>query len=100
MVEKYVAAPGNSDSQTIVELTTKVNEVVELIGRQQLRQRPMTQPLSQKQQAEQLSMMVQRLIDMPMKQITAGGESAQTKTVAAALAHVQIALIDYKESLG
>lgn len=97
MVEKILVKPGNSDSQTLVELVSKVNEVVTALGTG--RQQPRTQPLSLQQQADQMGMMIQRMLDIPYKTITTEGTNALTDAIGRALESVKVALIAYRESL-
>jgi len=98
MVEKLVLDPQKEDKQNIVELTNKLNEVIESVGR---RPRPAVSPPqpSKLQYVEYLEKMGQRIRSGPLMFIRQEDPNELTQAIEDALGVLQDAVVAYKESL-
>jgi len=98
MVDKLVVDPQKSDGQNIIELTNKLNEVIESVGR---RPRPAIVPPqpSKLQYVEYLEKMGQRIRSGPLMFIYQEDPNALTKAIDDTLTTFQNAVATYKASI-
>jgi len=98
MVEKLVLDPQKEDKQNIVELTNKLNEVIESVGR---RPRPAVSPPqpSKLQYVEYIEKMCQRIRSVPLAFVRQADPDDLTKAIEDALDAFEVAVMVYKESL-
>lgn len=102
MVEKIVVDPQKSDQKTMVELSQKLNEVIELLNAKQvnLAARRSLVP-GPAQHVEYLEMMAKRLETGPLKTLSAAEpHNDLTRAIGEALTKFQEAVQAYKETLG
>jgi len=97
MIEKYKPDVNNTDGQTLSELVDKFNELVDARVPDVARPRPRT--TSVPQYADQMTVLTQRMVDIPYQQLVKVKPGPLTDAVGNALTQLLAALTAFKASL-